>query len=151
MKRLIKWLLVALGVLILLGVIGNLIAPPDPTPATAVTTPTGPKPEPQLEQVTAGALYAAYEANGVAADARYKGRPFLIEGQIQTIDTDILDTPYVTLRSGEMNEFQSVQAMFPKAEKATLAGLSKGQVISVACTVDGKMMNVIARNCRLRR
>lgn len=96
--------------------------------------------------VSATELFAAYEANEVAADRKYKGRRISVHGTIESIAKDIVGTPYLALSAGE---FGSVQCMFSAANESALASLSKGKPIIVSGKCSGKMMNVILRDCSL--
>jgi hypothetical protein len=101
----------------------------------------------QAVTVPAPDLIAAYQQNEIAADQRFKGETVVIRGDVNEIAKDILGTPYVTLsREG----ISAVPAMFPRSSAAPLADLRPGQTIVVQCRVEGKMMNVIGRDCELR-
>lgn len=104
---------------------------------------------PKYQTMPAGTLYDAYAANEVSADAKYKGHWFTIDGTIDTIGKDIIQTPYVTLQTS--SPIARVQLMFDKGGESALAGLSSGAHFSADCVVDGKLMNVIARNCSVSR
>ena len=108
------------------------------------TASSSPPPNPQ--SIQASKLVDDYRANEVRADQDYKGKWFEISGVVATIGKDILDTPYITLGDG----FESVQALFSKQDEATLRSVNKGQSVRVTCQVDGKLMNVLARHCRLK-
>lgn len=73
----------------------------------------------------------------------------MISGTIEDIGKDILGAPYLTLQSGATDSLGAVQAVFPTEASGQLAMLKKGAFVSVVCTVDGLLMNVIVRNCRL--
>jgi hypothetical protein len=101
----------------------------------------------QAVTVPAPDLIAAYQQNEIAADQRFKGETVVIRGDVNEIAKDILGTPYVTLsREG----ISAVQAMFPRSSAAPLADLRPGRTIVVQCRVEGKMMNVIGRDCELQ-
>ena len=95
--------------------------------------------------VESSALFAAYKANEVAADTKFKGRVIAVNGIVETIGKDILGNPYITLKTGEM--FGSVQCMFAPPYSADLGRLTKGTRISLKGVCDGKLMNVILRGC----
>lgn len=94
---------------------------------------------------SAATLYSAYEENEVAADAKYKGQILEISGTISNIGKDIMNEPYVALKTGHV--LGEVQCMFSKSDSNQLASLRKGQKITVKGKCGGKMMNVILRNC----
>jgi hypothetical protein len=113
-----------------------------PTPTTAQTEQTIP--------VTAAKLMADYEANEVAADAQYKGKLVDVTGTIESIGKDILDAPYVALRTNEYS-FPVVQCMFERSEQAQLASLSKDTRITLRGRVSSKLGNIIVRDCSIVR
>lgn len=98
--------------------------------------------------LSADQLASAYEANEVAADTKYKGHVVVVTGKVNDIGKDIVDTAYVTI--GGSGFLDGVQCMFATGEQSRVAALSKGQFITVKGKVDGKMGNVLMRNCSLR-
>jgi uncharacterized protein (DUF1330 family) len=103
--------------------------------------------QPELT-VTAPQLYKDYEANGVAADQKYKGKTIEVSGTIDNIDKDILDEIYVTLKGDEY--FGSIQCYFSDEYTEQTAKLSKGQKLTVVGTCDGKLMNVLMKECSMK-
>ena len=99
-------------------------------------------------EVTASDLVAAYKANEIAADQRYKNQVVRVRGTVDGIGKDILASPYVTLSGAPEDSFRSVQAFFPKDSESALANIQKGQTLTVRCRVDGLMMNVLLKECR---
>jgi len=95
--------------------------------------------------VSASQLYADYEANGVAADEKYKGKVLLVTGKVNSIDRDIMETIYVTLQGDEY--FGDVQCFFAEDHVSTASQLSKGQTVTVKGKCEGKLMNVMLKGC----
>lgn len=96
------------------------------------------------DKIEARTLIAEYANNSVAADAKFKGRWLEITGTITDIGTDILGSPYVTLH----RRIDAVQAMFTRNRDERLVGsFSKGQEITITCRGDGKLLNVLVRDC----
>jgi hypothetical protein len=85
--------------------------------------------------VDAAALWAAYDANEVAADQQYKGQALAVSGTVKSFDSSMGDEPVVMLEAGD---FDAVHVRDLPA--ATAAGLAKGQRITVQCTGDGEVM-----------
>lgn len=112
----------------------NPDATPENKPATASVT------------ISADDLSARYEENEVAADRAYKGRRVAVSGTIDRVGKDILNTMYVVLEGSRLD----VQCMFGDEYETALANLSKGQRVTLVGEVQGKMMNVILRDCALR-
>lgn len=106
---------------------------------------------PEVEEVisiTAKQLFAAYDANEFAADEKYEGKLLEVSGKIDSIDTDILGTPYITLPVGPYSLF-SVQCYFDRDEKANLAKLKKGRNIVIRGTCDGWTGNILISDCEI--
>jgi len=151
MKRLILTVLVS--AVVLFGACAAPSAPPAPagTPAPAPSSPPAPSPAATVIEVTAQELYSAYEANQVAADAKYKDKIVRVTGIVNTIGKDILDTPYVLLTSGGQYEMFGVQCMFDKKYELELAQLIKGQTVTVQGKVSSYLANVIVADSVLVR
>jgi len=95
--------------------------------------------------VSARQLHADYEANGVAADGKYKGKVLQVTGVVNTIDRDIMDKIYVTLKGDQY--FGDIQCFFAESHVGAASQLSKGQTITVKGKCDGKFMNVMLKGC----
>jgi 3-oxoacyl-ACP reductase-like protein len=117
-------------------------AAPDPEPER-------PKPEPVIA-IKASALWAAYEANEVKADDTFKDKKLEVSGKIETIGKDILGDPYITLGTGQEFSIGGVQAVFDRDASKQLAALNKGQAVKVRCVCDGRLGNVLLKDCTLR-
>lgn len=134
------------GVVIFAGAIGTMSQPSaeiradrnsETETATAQAAPV---------EVAARQLYLDYQANEVAADAIYKGKPLLIAGEVAMIQTDLLDRPQVHLKAGPIEE-----VMISGLSKDEAAGLSKGDALMVACTGNGMMLgSPLTRDCGLQ-
>jgi hypothetical protein len=116
-------------------------APPPAIPPEAETPPT---------DVTARALWEAYDANEVSADDKFKGKKLLVAGTINSIDKDFTDHIVVRLAGGK-NHYTSVDAFIRDADKEKAAELRKGQDISLLCIGDGKTLrSPILKPCMIR-
>jgi len=102
---------------------------------------------PPTQPMPASQIAAEYEANEVAADARYKGKKVTLSGKVGSIAKDILDEPYITLDADEFG-LRSVQAYFDNGDLPQLAQLRKGQTVTIEGTCDGLMLNVLVRKSR---
>ena len=154
--------MVGFGALFALGVIANIANPRDRRENSVASStgtssrPSAPVPEappqpPSIDvKVSAADLFKAYEANEIAADQRFKGKLLEVSGKIDSIGKDLLDNPYVSLKSGGQFDILGIQAFFDEAATSQLAGLSKGQSVTLQCRCDGKMMNVMLKDCALR-
>lgn len=97
--------------------------------------------------LSADQLYYEYNANEVAADARYKGKVVVVFGTIQSIGKDVLGSAYIVV--GGRGLLDGAQCTFTKGEESSVARLLKGQRVSVKCQVSGKMGNVQLNKCSL--
>ena len=121
------------GVLFGLAVIGAIAGDPDPKTAgsaaggEAAEAAAGPK----VVEVTARDLFAAFEANEVAAKAQYGDQTLAVTGVIAGISLDFMDKPVVSLETS--NQFLTVDASFSKDDSAKTGALKKGETITVTC------------------
>ena len=82
-----------------------------------------------------------YKQNEVKADQTLKGQRITVSGKVEKIGKDILNTPYVTLKTDD--PIASVQVMFDRGNENAIADLVPGRSIVLEGKVSGKMMNVI--------
>ena len=94
-------------------------------------------------KVDASNLYDEYKDNEVAADAKYKGKVVEVSGEIDHISSSFGKS------SVTLGGMLGATCYFSKSEEGVLASLSKGQVITVRGTVDGKLMGVNLKNCHV--
>ena len=99
--------------------------------------------------IGAADLVAAYEANEIGADARYKDRLLGIDGIVATIGKDIMGTMYVAFESGNPGSFRQVQVYFDDSHANQLAQLVPGQRVRVTGRCTGLMGNVLVKDGRL--
>jgi hypothetical protein len=94
-------------------------------------------------------ILADYENNEVAADNKYKDKLIQTTGIISDIKKDLLDNLYVSLGTGAMFEIPGFQAFFDDSMASELGNLRKGSRLTVACRIEGLMVDVIAKECVL--
>lgn len=135
MKKVISVVTVVMLVITLVACVPLPAPSPTPTPSsTPIPTPApAPTPEPSVIRVTAVDLWKAYDANEVAADAMYRGKTLEISGAIDEIGKDLLDTPYVNLRT----KFSEIILPYPHDSLVTTAG-------RVKCIFDSKHESQLA-------
>ena len=96
--------------------------------------------------ITADALFAAYDNNSVAADAKYEDKIVKVSGYIQNIGKDITDTAYLVI--GGKGFLDGVQCMLPDGQEGLVGSVSKGQYVTLKGKVSGQIVgNVLVRNC----
>lgn len=115
-----------------------LVPSQPPGPTTTSGAAPGPAPEPALA-VTAEKLFAAYQANEVAADNRYKGKALEVTGTVQSIEKSMFDSILVHLVTP--NEFMPVYANMDNSMAEPAASLRKGQKIALLCEGAGAIGN----------
>ncbi len=120
----------------------------EPAPVAAVE-PEKPK-QVKGYKLSAAALINAYEANEVAADEKFKGAIVQVTGKIESVGKDFTGDPYVSIGSGKDFELTHVQAIFTGDDVKPLAKLKKGAEVTVQCTCNGKLMNVLLKECSLK-
>ncbi len=87
-------------------------------------------------------LALAYEANEIRADLNYEGKQYRVSGKITGMGKEILGNPYVMIDN-------KVQAVFDSKEEAALSRYDKGMSVTANCTISGKMVWVLLKDCRL--
>lgn len=85
---------------------------------------------------TASEIAAAYDADAVAADMKFKGQRFSVSGVVEDTGTDLFDNPYVKLKGG-VNQFEDPQFRFDASLGSKLSTLTKGMEVTVICTGNG--------------
>ncbi|MBV7440475.1 OB-fold putative lipoprotein [Weeksellaceae bacterium TAE3-ERU29] len=99
------------------------------------------------KEISATALYSAYEQNEISADEMYKNKKLGITGTISNIGKDIFDSPYISL---EVDFLQNVNCYFDKDNNKFISQLRKGQQITIIGTCKGmSLTDVIIKNCEL--
>jgi hypothetical protein len=107
--------------------------------ARAGEEPSAPVERPAKE-VSARALFKAYDGNEVSADDTYKGKRVRVSGTVSAIDKDLFDRIIVRLTGGDSYGINTVDATVLPSEKSAAAHLSKRQAVVLVCTVHGKLV-----------
>jgi hypothetical protein len=85
-------------------------------------------------------LFQEYDANEVAADNRYKGKPVRVTGRVYAVEKNLMGAAVLGLTSGNVI-FQTMATLTPDATRAA-AALAKGDTVVVQCTGNGSMMRM---------
>jgi len=75
-----------------------------------------------------------------------------VKGRVKEISKDMLGSPYLTLTDDALSgsdSFRVVQASFSRDDEDILASLRPRQALTVACKVQGLIMNVQLSGCRI--
>ena len=122
-------------------------------PISEVTPPPEVKREPAPAdiEITVAELLAAYEADGVAADARFGNKILKITGIIDKINVkDALNIYSVTLNSPKKSLLLAgVRCVFDRNYGHALNKLSMGQTVTVQGKYTGSMIDISLRDCFL--
>lgn len=102
-----------------------------PAPAENKSTQQAAAAAPELK-TTAREIAVAYNENTVAADNKFKGKRFEVNGTIADIRTDFMDNAVINLKGG-VNEFMEPQFKLAEAEKPKAATLKKGLKVTMSC------------------
>lgn len=149
MKKGIKYVLIGVVALVIIGIIGSEL---DDSKNQVNATPT---PEVTLNQDSlqkaqtfdADNILAYYEENEVKADETLKGSEFWVKGRVKTIAKDIMNQPYVTLGTDMIS---SVQCVFE--DPSAVANLKKGDLVTIKGECNGKtLMNVLMKDCSIAK
>ncbi|MPS76553.1 MAG: hypothetical protein E2591_00590 [Achromobacter sp.] len=89
---------------------------------------------------------AAYDANGLTADERFRGQPILIAGVITEIGRDVGGDPYVGLLGGY--RYGAIKLVFATSQEPDLAKLRKWQNFTAPCVGLGLRYDVPVFDCR---
>lgn len=104
----------------------------------------------QARAVTAFDLWKAFDANEVAAEDQYKGKPIAVKGKIVLISTDAAGNPVVSLDAGQ-NGLARVNCVFDKKDRSTIAVLKKGQQVLIPGVCAGMVMRqVFLKECKIK-
>ncbi len=116
--------------------------------ATGTKTTAATPEAPAAIKVTASELMQAYVDNKVKADDTYKDKTVEVSGTISDIGKDIMDVPYVALKTKEM--IYTVQVYFTDEENKKLGDLKKGQAIKAQGKCTGALGNVMVKESVLK-
>lgn len=137
LKKLLKWILIIVIGLIVLGFIGAMLSDDEPSTAASTNTTAGAPVETAIP-VTAQQLFDAYDSNEVAADKQYKGQLLQISGTVASIDSGLTDNAQVQLATS--NDFMSVSATGDESFDDAAASLGKGQSVTLLCRGEGEVI-----------
>lgn len=137
LKKLLKWILIIVIGLIVLGFIGAMLSDDEPSTAASTNT-TADAPVETAIPVTAQQLFDAYDSNEVAADKQYKGQLLQISGTVASIDSGLTDNAQVQLATS--NDFMNVSATGDENFDNAAASLNKGQSVTLLCRGEGEVI-----------
>jgi tRNA_anti-like len=117
-----------------LCLVGCQEAPPAAPPRSEATIPAE-----QLQQ--------AYEMNEVKADSILKGHWLTVKGEVERVARDVLNQPYVTLKT---SVGLGVQCTFPENQAAAIGELLPGKKVAILGKCGGRTVGIVSLDdCRL--
>ena len=138
-KGVVYTVLSLVGIVFIVGVFA-------PQTQQAVATPSSP--EPAARDVHATQLAAAYERNGVSADAQFKGQALRVTGKVTAIGTDLFNHAVITL-DGAVNPFLQPSATLKESERSRAGSISAGQKVVLLCTGAGDVVKApMLKDCK---
>lgn len=159
-KKTSPWLIGCLGligVFILLAIIGSFLpkTPENQAPSQEVKdvvnaiAPEKPAAPAEIAiKITASNLMKAYSTNEIAADNQYKGKLLDVTGKVSTISKGLLDGMYVNLKTDDV--ISTIQCFLNDDQGEKAAKLVPDQQIEIQGRDDGKMMNVMLKECWIK-
>lgn len=98
---------------------------------------------PSIVRVSADLLQNIYSANEVNADLKYKDKDLLVTGVVTSIDRSVGSNYFLKLKGGD-NMFMSPHAKMADGFVDYLAGLKKGQSVTLFGKCDGMLMGSVS-------
>ena len=90
------------------------------------------------------------DAARFARGSKYKGKRMRVDGTVDSIRKDAVDSIVVSLGSGKQFEVHKAQCYFGKDSTERVSSLSKGDSISVECTGGGMVLTAVnLKNCTM--
>lgn len=98
--------------------------------------------------VTVADLIGAYDANEAAAQARFSGKDLIVTAQVDRVNLDGDNQPFVNLASNDT--FLPVQLHFLPSAAGAAAGLVKGEEYRFRCASVSEMLgSPMLQDCEL--
>jgi hypothetical protein len=91
----------------------------------------------------ANAIHAEYDANEVAADAKYKGKTLEVTGNVKEIGKGVFGGQFVAMTLSKNQFMASVRCEFPKSAEGELSKLSKGQRVTIRGKCEGFTLDTV--------
>lgn len=105
-------------------------------------------------EISLDQLKAEYDANQLAADAKYKGKLLKFSAIIRNISKDIVGRPMVSLTTRKIREsfdIFSAVCYFKRGEESKLIGLKNEQIVTVIGRNDGMTVGVLSfKDCDIQ-
>ncbi len=94
-------------------------------------------------------LQQAYEMNEVKADEVLKGKYLTVKGIVERVAKDILNQPYVTLKTDGL---MGIQCTFSEANAGMVMDLLPGQKVAILGRCEGRTIGIVSLDdCSIAR
>lgn len=125
---------------------------PEPEPVAESSSKAAVESEPAAGVLNTEALYAAFQADKAAAEARYQNTVLTVTGLLyRTVINDTLDVDYVILTSEQHYGEWKVSCTFDKKYGAELNRLKERETVTVRGKYGGFRANIVMNDCILVR
>ncbi len=105
--------------------------------------------EPVVE-VTAEQLFAAYEADALAADERFSNKAIRVTGIVgKIVLNDISDNYHIALTTAEEQIFADIRCTFGREDMPELSRLKVDETVTVQGRYGGFVIGITLRECEL--
>ncbi len=130
MKKLLKWGILILIVLGVVGALGNGNKNIEKPNSSSKKITSVPKAKEEIIKVKIGPFIREFDKNQLAAEKKYKDKTIEVTAYINNISEDILGTPFLTLSPKPSNYFgTTVHCNF--SNKDALTSLKNGELATV--------------------
>jgi hypothetical protein len=94
-------------------------------------------------------MLESYASNEISADGLYGSQRIKTWGVVKDLGVMRTDSLYVTIQDASGAPRTMLQAIFDQSSRDELSRLTKGQVITVECTIDRMLINLMTSRCKL--
>lgn len=100
---------------------------------------------------TATELEQEYDKNEVRADKKFKGKNLIVSGVVESIQSDMLDNPFVVFKSKKNLGLKATEAKFDKSAYDQVIELNKKDKIELVCVGEGEVMgSPMLKDCKFK-
>ena len=144
---------IILGMIVLAGgVMWALLKFAGPAAQPAATQPSEAGPtavvlDPPAIEASALDLLVLYKDKQAEAKGKYDGKVVDVTGAVFEEGTDLAGERAINLEGGRQAKFAGVRCVFPAANYFQLAEIEKGQTVTIRGRCQGRVSDVVLRDC----
>ena len=96
-------------------------------------------------------MLSEYRSNSIRANEKYGRKALRVAGVAKKVTDDFLGSPYLLFDTGDLSEFEGVQAYFSRRDDG-LMSVTPGSYAEVICksVSDAPMGGAVLKGCELR-